>query len=337
MIVPKGLGNTRSLDVAAAHFWLITGTLVFLLVSSALLAGAAAYAYERWQRAEQAAEELKYENVELARSAQYVEPAPVEGLAPDERARIEEEIRKEYEASNRALVTALSELFDEEARFRKINGYRPRPNSAADYIALSNDSSDGRGGPEELVGAAAAPSQEDGFRPYHVIYGLSNPSADLILQEIKLRTASLAQLRGDVLTARDKFERMPKDWPIRHASRRVTSNFGWRKDPFTHRLRHHSGTDISATYGSPVYATGRGVVVGAEWDGDYGRVVRIDHGDGYQTVYAHLSGYNVEVGEQVNRGAQIGRLGSSGRSTGPHLHYEVRISGKAVDARDYLP
>jgi murein DD-endopeptidase MepM/ murein hydrolase activator NlpD len=86
-----------------------------------------------------------------------------------------------------------------------------------------------------------------------------------------------------------------------------------------------------------VYATGRGVVVDAEWDGDYGRVVRIDHGDGYMTVYAHLSNFSVGVGEQVNRGTQVGQLGSSGRSTGPHLHYEVRIDGDAVDSRDYLP
>ncbi len=95
--------------------------------------------------------------------------------------------------------------------------------------------------------------------------------------------------------------------------------------------------DIGAAYGSPVEAAKDGVVVGAEYLGSYGNMVLIDHLDGLQTVYAHLSGFNVDVGQEVAQGDVIGWVGMTGYTTGPHLHFEVRASGEFVDPLQFLP
>ncbi|WP_367714648.1 peptidoglycan DD-metalloendopeptidase family protein [Nitratireductor sp. GISD-1A_MAKvit] len=116
----------------------------------------------------------------------------------------------------------------------------------------------------------------------------------------------------------------------------VSSRFGARKDPFLGRLAHHSGIDFRAARGTPVLATGAGTVIKAGWNGGYGRMVEIDHGNGLTTRYAHLSKISVTKGTRVEAGTPLGKVGSSGRSTGPHLHYEVRRSGNAVNPARFL-
>jgi murein DD-endopeptidase MepM/ murein hydrolase activator NlpD len=115
-----------------------------------------------------------------------------------------------------------------------------------------------------------------------------------------------------------------------------TSSFGYRTDPFLGRPALHSGVDLRDSYGAPVRAAAGGVVSVAGGRGGYGNMVEIDHGDGMSTRYGHLSEIDVVQGEPVKPGAVIGRVGSSGRSTGPHLHYEVRIDGEAVDPARFL-
>lgn len=116
----------------------------------------------------------------------------------------------------------------------------------------------------------------------------------------------------------------------------VSSNFGPRRDPFIGRLAQHSGIDFRAPTGAPILAAGAGTVVNAGWNGGYGRMVEIDHGRGLTTRYAHMSRIAVQEGDRVEKGAVLGRVGSTGRSTGPHLHFEVRRSGDAVDPRPFL-
>jgi murein DD-endopeptidase MepM/ murein hydrolase activator NlpD len=111
----------------------------------------------------------------------------------------------------------------------------------------------------------------------------------------------------------------------------ITDGFGSRKDPFTGRPAFHRGLDISARRGTPVLAPADGVVVFAGRNGGLGKVLRLSHGFGYTTVFGHLDKTLVEPGEEVHRGQQIGVLGNTGRSTGPHLHYEVHVDGKAVN------
>ena len=116
----------------------------------------------------------------------------------------------------------------------------------------------------------------------------------------------------------------------------ITSGFGARMDPFLHRLAMHPGIDFRAPIGSPVRATAAGTVTNAQYTGGYGNMVEIDHGGGVVTRYGHLSRILTKVGDHVEEGALIGRTGSTGRSTGPHLHYEVRVNGHAIDPMTYI-
>jgi len=117
---------------------------------------------------------------------------------------------------------------------------------------------------------------------------------------------------------------------------RITSHIGWRKNPFGGGYEFHSGIDITAPYGSKVVATADGVVVLAGWYGDYGKTVIIRHPSGYLTLYAHLSQIDVKEGQKVKAGDVVGRVGSTGRSTGPHLHYEVIKDNKPIDPSKFL-
>ena len=117
---------------------------------------------------------------------------------------------------------------------------------------------------------------------------------------------------------------------------RWTSGFGFRKDPKGYGNRMHEGTDMAGAYGTPIFATADGVVIYSSWDNGYGRLVKIQHAFGIETRYAHLSQIRVEVGQRVSRGDRIGDMGNSGRSTGTHLHYEVRLSGKAVNPMTFI-
>jgi murein DD-endopeptidase MepM/ murein hydrolase activator NlpD len=116
----------------------------------------------------------------------------------------------------------------------------------------------------------------------------------------------------------------------------LTSGFGIRTDPFLGRPAMHTGLDFRAANGDPVRATANGKVVSSGWSGGYGRMVEIDHGNGLSTRYGHLSEIDVKVGDPIRIGQVIGEVGSTGRSTGPHLHYETRIDGEAVDPQKFL-
>lgn len=125
----------------------------------------------------------------------------------------------------------------------------------------------------------------------------------------------------------------PSLWP---ADGRVTSSFGERQDPFNGEGAFHAGIDIGAPVGTPVRATADGQIMKAGWGTGYGREINIDHGHDLMTVYGHLSSIVVVEGQRVNRGQVIGYVGQSGRSTGPHLHYEVRVHDVAVNPHKYL-
>ena len=126
----------------------------------------------------------------------------------------------------------------------------------------------------------------------------------------------------------------PTLWPVMG---RISSSFGERQDPINgEEGSFHPGIDIAAAFGTPVRAPADGIVLKASFGDGYGREIIIDHGNGISTLYGHLSGYAVTPGERVRRGQVIGYLGDSGRSTGPHLHYEVRIHNAPVNPHKYL-
>lgn len=113
----------------------------------------------------------------------------------------------------------------------------------------------------------------------------------------------------------------------------INSPFGWRVDPWP---EFHPGVDLSAAYGTPVHATADGVVIGAGWDGGFGIKVALDHNNGYQTWYAHLSRVAVRIGERVTKGQTIAYTGATGEATGPHLHYQLMLDGRPIDPVPYL-
>jgi murein DD-endopeptidase MepM/ murein hydrolase activator NlpD len=127
----------------------------------------------------------------------------------------------------------------------------------------------------------------------------------------------------------------PFAMPVKGAFR-WTSSFGYRRDPKGAGTRMHEGTDLAGAYGLPIYATADGVVVHAGWQSAYGRLIKIKHEFGIETRYAHLSSIRVNVGDRVSRGERIGDMGNSGRSTGTHLHYEIRIGGRAVNPMTFI-
>jgi len=139
---------------------------------------------------------------------------------------------------------------------------------------------------------------------------------------------------GEALdTRRRLLESVPGGWPVRGT---LSSVFGVRISPFTETPVFHHGLDIVARAGTPVVASASGVVVRSGYEALYGNLVVIDHGAGYRSAYAHLSSRTVEEGAFVNRGEELGNVGSTGRSTGPHLHYEVRVNGLPVNPARFL-
>jgi murein DD-endopeptidase MepM/ murein hydrolase activator NlpD len=125
----------------------------------------------------------------------------------------------------------------------------------------------------------------------------------------------------------------PSIWPV---DGRLMSPFGGRTDPFSGEGAMHTGVDLEAHYGTPVRATADGIVVHAEWGGSYGKVVVVDHGNGLQSLYAHLSRFEVVPGQEIRRGDILGMSGGTGRVTSPHLHYEVRMHGTPVNPYPFL-
>ncbi len=147
-----------------------------------------------------------------------------------------------------------------------------------------------------------------------------------------LRSSKLSRLEPSY-AQRWQTNVIPSIWPI---DGRLMSGFGGRSDPFSGEGAYHSGVDIAAPTGTPVHVTADGRVDFAGFYSGYGRVVIVSHGNNYETYYAHLSASNVIEGQEVRRGEIVGAVGTTGHSTGPHLHYEVRIGGAPVNAYRFM-
>jgi murein DD-endopeptidase MepM/ murein hydrolase activator NlpD len=139
---------------------------------------------------------------------------------------------------------------------------------------------------------------------------------------------------GQLAALRAVARQLPLRRPLALAE--ITSGFGTRLDPFFSKPSYHAGVDFRSDAGSSVHATAAGQVVVAGNNGGYGIMVEIDHGSGLTTRYAHLSSISVKAGDRVAAGTVVGHVGTTGRSTGPHLHYEVRVEGEAIDPMRYI-
>jgi murein DD-endopeptidase MepM/ murein hydrolase activator NlpD len=193
---------------------------------------------------------------------------------------------------------------------------------------------------ERQLALAAALTEDDdidaaalkrlGFYP--AAGGVGGPAAsgaDPTFKQLFTSWKKLDSLAGGAIA-------IPSEKPVQAAAR-FTSGFGVRSDPFRSGAAMHSGIDLAGPVGTPIYATADGTVSRSGWhNGGYGNLITIDHGRGITTLYAHLSGMTVREGEQVTRGQMIGRMGSTGRSTGSHLHYEVRVDNRPVNPLPFM-
>ena len=156
---------------------------------------------------------------------------------------------------------------------------------------------------------------------------------EILSKQIVVQSKSLDEIQRMALDKEVLLSAIPSIQPINNENlRRMASGYGWRTDPFTKSRRMHKGMDFSAPTGTPIYAPSDGKVIRVDSrSAGYGKHIRIDHGFGYVTLYAHLSEYNVRRGQRVKRGDVIGFVGNTGRSVAPHLHYEIRKDGKHLN------
>ncbi len=327
MFIPKDRSGTFSLALSNLHLFLLTGLVLCVAFITSFL-------YASHQAISLQLSQLREENrlLELENARRPLQTPKRQ--ANEEQARdVEAKLRSEYEASLSAITAKLSELYAIETKARDITGLAPRLKKSAP----AKSEASGKGGP--MVNASfsvASVRVQDRVRPAQVIYGMANPSADLILQEILLRTQSFRDLVNDMEVSIERIERMPGIWPLVRGAGRISSTFGYRRDPINFRIGRHTGTDICAPVGTRVRATAKGVVTSAGWDGDYGNMVKVRHSNGMETWYAHLSRILAKPGQSVRRDDVIGQVGTTGRTTGPHLHYEVHVNGQPVDPEKYL-
>ena len=215
----------------------------------------------------------------------------------------------EIEARQLAFVENMTRFADWRARraeqaLRKLN---LDPRAMAQATRADVDAA--MGGPLELLASSA-----DG-------------SLDPRFERLGLSLARMSALERAL-------EGVPQVAPA--SDQRITSTYGYRRDPFTGRGAMHKGIDFKGAVGSPIYAAARGTVSFAGRKSGYGNCVEIDHGNGLMTRYAHLSRIDAVLGQSIEAGETLGGLGSTGRSTGPHLHFEVRINGRAINPRPFL-
>jgi len=233
---------------------------------------------------------------------------------------------------------------DLQSRFNKI-GINLSLAGASPEIYVPLDRFMEMGFPLFVVGAGGPLFMEFPSATLPVLPRMVDPT---FAQRSRMLDDTLSWMQAEILARQHSFEEIlqviqrkeellnlvPMRWPTWG---RVSSNFGWRKDPFTGLRAWHTGVDIAAPLGRNVVSTAEGKVVFAGWNGNYGKCVIVRHQFGYETVYGHLSQILVRVGDQVKKNQIIGKVGSTGRSTGPHLHYEVRRYGKVINPWPYLP
>ncbi len=164
---------------------------------------------------------------------------------------------------------------------------------------------------------------------------LDGPGAALVEGQFQSRLTAIEARLYEAEALNEVIDAMPLGHPVKTTAM-MTSRFGVRRDPFTKRPTHHSGLDFISGSMAPILATAPGIVTKAGWNGSYGNMVEIDHGHGFTTRYAHLKKLHVKRGQTVQQGHKVGGMGSTGRSTATHLHYEVRFEGQAFDPQTFI-
>ncbi|NMA68310.1 MAG: M23 family metallopeptidase [Desulfitobacterium sp.] len=251
--------------------------------------------------------------------------ALIEELKTQNQAKDQEIARLQDEAQQVALD--ISNIHELELKLMAILNLDEKDLPAINQ-ASSQDSLGSQGSQESVMTAFANPSR-----------GGTSTLPPFLLQnssEIARERQLLEEYYKIALENQDVIERTPSIYPIK-GEIKISSEFGRRKNPFGgYSNEFHNGVDFPCNYGTEVYATGKGVVKVSGYNRVYGRTIEIDHGNGIETIYAHNSRLLVKVGDKIEKGQLIAYSGNSGRSTGAHLHYGVRVNGKTVDPLKFI-
>ncbi|MFQ6067680.1 MAG: peptidoglycan DD-metalloendopeptidase family protein, partial [bacterium] len=191
-----------------------------------------------------------------------------------------------------------------------------------------NEQKLGRGGPGRYLLLKEDIDKNVKSPPPFKLIGKIEENVEVLRAEAKLREAGFGEMEKVILEKKDLFASTPNIFPVQGW---ISSGYGQRRNPFSKRREFHQALDLVAPWGTPVKASAQGRVVYAGWRQAYGLTVEMEDGHGYSTVYSHLSRILVKKGAWVKKGEIIGRVGSSGHSTGPHLHFEVWFRGKTID------
>ena len=164
---------------------------------------------------------------------------------------------------------------------------------------------------------------------------LMDKKIDYLKRGINLEKLSYSYISEKLIENQDFLLSYPAIYPVYKDKRKFSSRFGYRRDPFSKRRQFHDGDDFSAKIGTDVLVTANGIVKSSRYYGSFGHYIEVDHGNGYVTAYGHLSKRLVKKGDAVSRGDIIAEIGNTGKSTAPHLHYEVRLNGKHLNPNKY--
>jgi murein DD-endopeptidase MepM/ murein hydrolase activator NlpD len=249
-------------------------------------------------------------------------------LAQELNFRVESEQVKRFKQTNIQVAEELTKGRQALLRVARLEYDLRRMLAYKNQESLLEKSNTGGPTPEDTARLQALLNQRD---PDAV--GVANREVHELLAKVEEREKSYDAIRKYVDEKRSFLASKPANWPVRGW---VSSKFGRRVSPFSGDQGFHAGIDIANDTGTPIRAAADGVVRFSGWEGGYGKLVVLDHGNGYTTLYGHCSKLNVSVGQKVKRGTMIARMGSTGEATGPHLHYEVRRFGAAVNPMQFL-
>lgn len=299
MFIPESRSNVKSLRIPAWFPGFVTISIVFLIVSS----GICFYALS---------------SLKLQYDASKKEVSELMAINTSQKIEIDN-LQRSSEKIQMQLVEN-SRMLDE---VKKTVGISPSPEQSIEVMFIS---------------------QEDSS-PISLLEDESNPDMSLKIASIETDFASLTEkialqkknIADSLDPIKNQLAYLMAKPSIKPVTASITAGFGYRKNPFTSRgSEFHKGVDFAASHGQTVSATGDGIVIFSGWNAGYGRMVIISHGYGLSTLYAHNSKLLVNQGDKVKKGQAISKVGSTGRSTGTHLHYEVKLNGKNVNPANYF-
>lgn len=232
-------------------------------------------------------------------------------------------IRTQYELLSKRLDEALGIMQDIQQR----DDYMYRAVFHADPISLSiRNSGIGGKGRYDYLAAISSPD----------LIIQTSKKVDLLSKQLYIQSNSFDEVINMAKNQKDRLQHIPSIQPISDKSlHRLASGYGTRIDPIYGTVRFHAGMDFASDIGTPVYVTGNGTITFADWRQGYGKCMIVDHGYGFETLYAHLNEFKARVGQKVVRGEKIAEVGNTGKSTGPHLHYEVHVKGQPDNPAKY--